>query len=102
MRRALGLAAALAMTISETVAQGGYTPPLGFIPDAQTAIAVARAVLTPIYGAEKIRSEEPLTARKQDDVWVVSGTLPAGLAGGVVEVSISAKDGRILRVIHYR
>jgi hypothetical protein len=32
----------------------GYVPKDGFVPDAKTAIAIAEAVLKPIYGAEQI------------------------------------------------
>ena len=38
-------------------------PQGGFVPDQQTAVLIAEAVLTPIYGHEHIESERPFTAR---------------------------------------
>lgn len=99
---------ASAVSAAAAEAQAGYVPPKGFVPDAATAIAIARAVLIPIYGAAKIRAEEPLMATRQGDVWNVHGTLHCGAAklsdclGGTAEVRLSAKDGRILFVIHYK
>ena len=82
-------------------AQPGYVPRAGFVPDAATAIAVARAVLIPIYGAPNIRAEEPLVAKRDRDVWTVTGTMQChNCLGGVAEIKISAKDGHVLHVIH--
>ncbi|HJT43499.1 MAG TPA: NTF2 fold immunity protein [Rhizomicrobium sp.] len=77
--------------------------PAALVPDAKTAISIARAVLTPIYGPQVIQAEEPLIAVRQDDVWVVRGTLNCPhekCLGGTAELKLSAKDGRILHVIH--
>jgi hypothetical protein len=102
-------ACALAFIIlaSSALAQTpGYIPPAGFVPNAETAISIARAVLIPIYGAKAIQAEEPLTAERHGDVWVVEGTLPCpkggSCVGGTAELQLSAKDGRILHVIHYQ
>ena len=93
-------------------AKSDSTPRPGLVPDEATAIAIARAVLIPIYGAKQIRSEEPLTARRNGDIWVVTGTLcpnykaPEGLpqfcVGGTAELKLSVKDGRVLHVTHYQ
>jgi hypothetical protein len=56
----------------------GVRPKEGFVPDKETAIAIARAVLIPIYGAKQIESEEPLLAHLESGVWTVEGTLSAG------------------------
>ena len=37
-----------------------YAPKDGFVPDAMTAVKIAEAVLTPVYGKEKIESERPV------------------------------------------
>jgi hypothetical protein len=85
----------------------GYNPHHAFVPDAATAIAIGRATLIPIYG-KGILSEEPFTAKRNGDVWTVSGTLhcgtpdPHACVGGAAEVKLSAKDGRILHVTHYQ
>jgi hypothetical protein len=77
-------------------------PARDVIPTAEVAIQIARAVLTPIYGDETIRNEEPLTAELHGDEWEVSGTLPAGRSGGIAEISIKKADGRIVRIFHGR
>jgi|KBSMisStandDraft_5_1062788.scaffolds.fasta_scaffold395904_2 hypothetical protein len=80
----------------------GYVPPKGFVPDEKTAISIARAVLLPVYGARIIHEEEPLTAVKREEFWIVSGTLQCApnCVGGVAEVRISARDGRVLYMMH--
>jgi NTF2 fold immunity protein len=84
-----------------------FIPQKGFVPDAGTAVAIARAVLIPVYGASTIRDEEPLVAARHGDVWSVDGTLQCGhpkvkvvCLGGTAPVEISARDGTILSVIH--
>jgi hypothetical protein len=77
-----------------------YKPKDGFVPDTVTAIWIAEAVLSSIYGEEKIKSERPFKATLKNDVWTVEGSLPEGWRGGVAIVEISKQDGRILRVSH--
>ncbi len=82
-----------------------HRPPRG----ADTAIYVAKAVLVPVYGKEKIESGRPFTAKLKGDVWTVAGTLhcPDGeggtttsCVGGVAIVEISKLDRRILSMVH--
>ena len=80
--------------------RANYKPKDGYVPDEQTAIAIAVAVWTPIYGKEKIEGEKPYKAQLKNGVWTVTGSLPEGFDGGVAEIDISKMDGRILRVIH--
>ena len=81
-----------------------YKPLAGYVPDAETAIAIAVAVWNPIYGKEKIEQEKPYNAELKENVWYVSGTLscPVGSVckGGVAEIEISKSDGAIFRVSH--
>ena len=77
-----------------------YVPPAGFVPDEQTAIQVAEAILAPIYGVEQIKGERPFTATLKDGVWTVVGSPPKTAFGGAAVVEISKKDGRIERVSH--
>ncbi len=75
-----------------------------YVPDAATAIAIGRAVSVPIYGKKLIQSEEPFTAMRKGGTWIVLGTLNCDpkytCVGGTVEVTLSAKNGRVLSVIH--
>lgn len=82
-----------------------YAPPSGFVPDSATAVRIAVAVWTPIYGARQIRSEAPYQATLRDSVWTVTGSLHCGgraCRGGVAQVEIAKRDARILRVSHGR
>jgi hypothetical protein len=78
----------------------GYRPPDGFIPNANTAIRVAEAVLSPIFGEEKIQKERPFSAKLEGDIWTVSGHLDKDYFGGVAEIRIAKSDGRVLAVSH--
>jgi len=75
-------------------------PESGFVPDAETAVRIAVAVWTPIYGVQKIESEKPFHAVLNNNVWTVTGTLPSGLKGGVLVAEIAKRDARIIRVSH--
>jgi NTF2 fold immunity protein len=63
------------------------------VPDADTAKRIAEVVWTPVYGAETIESQKPLTAELRDNVWTVSGSSPPETA---LFVRILETDGRIL------
>ena len=77
-----------------------YTPKGGFVPNERAAIAIAVAVWVPIYGEEQILMQKPYTATLVNDTWVVEGSLPKNMAGGVARAEIAKKDGRIVRVTH--
>jgi hypothetical protein len=79
----------------------GYTPKDGFVPDENTAIVVAKAVLIPVYGEQSIKNEEPFSAALNNDTWSVHGTMPKGFnKGGVASVEISKTKGCILHMTH--
>lgn len=102
-RGSAGLIASVSLlSASLASAKPNFIPPNGFVPNEQTAIAIARAVLVPIYGADTIKDEEPLTAKRDGDDWIVTGTLQCAprCMGGTAEVRLSSKDGRILNMIH--
>lgn len=77
-----------------------FVPPQGFVPDNVTAIAIAEAVLIPIYGRKATEAERPYVAKLQGSVWVVQGTVASGPNGGTATVRLSKSDGRILYVMH--
>lgn len=76
----------------------GYVPKDGFVPDSQTAIAIAVAVLTPIYGEDEINGKRPFSATLKNGKWIVTGSLAKNLVGGVPEVQLSKSSGKILKV----
>jgi hypothetical protein len=77
-----------------------FKPKDGFVPTKEVAIKIAVAVWEPIYGTEHIASKKPYQARLTNGLWIVEGSLPEGVVGGVPEAEISKEDGRILRVSH--
>jgi hypothetical protein len=77
-----------------------YRPAAGYIPDKATAVAVAIAVLIPIYGKETVDSEMPFKVVEKKGVWIITGAPPPA-PGGSAEIHISKANGRILFVTHY-
>jgi NTF2 fold immunity protein len=88
-------------------------PKRNYVPNSETAVAIAEAVFIPIYGKKQIESERPFTVSLKDDVWTVAGTLycrdgkpQTGTApscdGGVAVVKISKLDARIISLTHYQ
>jgi hypothetical protein len=75
-----------------------YLPPEGMVPDKETAVKIAEAVLTPIYGSKMVEREKPFRVELVKGVWIVDGALHPG-PGGNLHIEISRKDGRIMRVI---
>ena len=99
MRRILLLVACIAIP-AFAASQYFYEPPKGFVPDKETAIAIAVAIWTPIYGRDVIEHERPFNAVLRGDNWYVTGTLPEGHMGGVAEAAIRKRDGSVSEVIH--
>jgi NTF2 fold immunity protein len=78
-----------------------YSPPSGYVPNEETAIAIAVAVWNPIYGKDQISKEKPYSANLADGVWFVSSTPSKGIEkGGNAIAQIRQKNGEILKVIH--
>jgi hypothetical protein len=84
-----------------------FVPKNGFVPNADTAIKIAVAVWTPIYGAKQIAGEKPYRATLKNGVWTVEGSLPTppagwSVTGGVAVARIAQKDATIIEVTHGR
>ena len=74
-----------------------YDPPHGYVPDADTAIRIAKAVWQPIYGKRE-GTVYPVVAQERNGIWYVRGTLPKYSVGGVPYAVIRACNGEILGV----
>ena len=59
-------------------------------------------LLFDIFGKDQILSERPYEVYLIDGYWYLAGTIPKGSKGGGFEVVISAKDGQIIRLTHYK
>jgi hypothetical protein len=77
-----------------------YTPPDGFVPDAETAEKMAEVLLTRMYGDYQIELEMPLRATLNDNVWIVRGSAARIQLGGVAEMHIKKSDARIVYFKH--
>jgi NTF2 fold immunity protein len=105
----ISLLVCVLLLLSAPLLSQEYKPKGGYVPDSATAVKIAEAVLTPVYGEKQILSERPYTATLKEGVWFVDGTLhcPGAsadpsihCAGGVAIVRISKEDGRILSMGH--
>ena len=91
-----------AVVYARRIIVGGrtYRPAAGYIPDSETAIAVATAVLIPIYGKAKIDAENPWHTGLKGGVWTVVGTFNGkGLGGGAI-IQLDKKTGAVIFVTH--
>ena len=86
-------------------AQGHHKTNIVRVPDAETALKIALPKLTYVYGKKLIEREQPFTATLKDGVWSVSGTLWCGnethtCLGGVAQIKLRQRDGKVLAVYH--
>lgn len=77
-----------------------FMPRDGYVPNKETAIAIAYAVAVPVYGKETIEAEKPLRAELAEGKWIVLGTLQKVTAGGTLIVQIDQKSGKICYLNH--
>jgi len=80
--------------------QQDYSPKKGFVPNEETAIKIAEAIWLPIYG-NSILEMKPFVANLKDStIWIVEGTLPKGMKGGVPYIEIQKSDCKVLKIAH--
>jgi hypothetical protein len=70
------------------------------IPKKENAINYAEIILFELYGKENIESEKPYQIHLINDYWVMTGTLPKSMLGGVFEMVFDAWDGQVLILEH--
>lgn len=74
------------------------------ITDKETAVAVAEPILFSVYGKDQIIGERPYSVALIDGYWILGGTLPQPpgelVMGGTFLIVLSAKNGRVIRLIH--
>jgi hypothetical protein len=73
-------------------------PKEGLVPDKETAIKIAEAVLFRLYGEDSIKGQRPYVVKEADYIWWISGTLPKGNYGSVFNIGISKHTAAILRL----
>ena len=101
LTRTLSIFSLAVMALPLFAQEHNVHPAQGLVPDTKTAIAIAVAVWSPIYGEKLIASEQPYVATlSADGKWTVTGSLPKGWDGGTAIAVISKSDGQVLRVSH--
>ena len=85
------------MDTSSGIIFGVY--PRNAVPDEETALNIAEAVLVSVYG-EDVLSSKPFNVAfdESNQVWIIKGSLPEGTNGGVPEIVIKKHDGTILKI----
>jgi hypothetical protein len=68
--------------------------------DSATALAVAEAILFNVYGRENVVLQRPYTIHRRNFYWELSGTLAPKMRGGVFEIVLDARDGRVVYLTH--
>ena len=77
-----------------------FDRPGGLVPDEHTAVAIAEAILFPIYGEKNIRDQRPYVIKHTEGKWTIEGTLPAGMVGGTFHIIIRQRDAQVLEIGH--
>ena len=71
----------------------------GVVADKETAIRIAEAILSPVYGEKAIREQQPYQVTLKDGKWTVDATAaPPGHFGGRFHIVILQVDGRVLEI----
>ena len=75
-----------------SAALANEAPKEGYVPTAPVAVAVAEAVLAPIYGADTVAKQRPFTAELQNGAWFVYGTGPKSYkTGSTIHVTMGGQ-----------
>jgi hypothetical protein len=78
-----------------------FQPKDGYVPNAETASAIAYAVALPIYGSRQLEEEKPFRAQLLNGTWTVLGTLNCKTCvGGTLVVQVDQMSGKILFLTH--
>jgi len=71
-----------------------------YVPNKETAIKIAEAILIPIYGNE-VLNKKPFTVKLINcKVWHVEGSIGLDELGGVPIIEIQKSDCKILKITH--
>jgi hypothetical protein len=70
----------------------------GVVPDKETAIRIAEAILFPVYGENAIRGQRPYQVTLNDGKWTVDRTVRPGFVGGSFHVVILQRDARVVEI----
>jgi hypothetical protein len=94
------LALLVASLLVPDVTSQGQTNQVPKVPDAETAVRIAEAMLIQNFG-KNIKSERPFTASLTEDTWLVTGSDHCGAPhcfGAPAAVKLSKQDGHVIAV----
>ena len=93
----VGTLLALAFSPQRAPAQ---MPTNDVIPNEAAALRVALAIMEGFYGEKLVRSAPGYKVFRQNDDWVIIPDLPSNIrGGGLPEMVISGRDGRVRHLI---
>jgi hypothetical protein len=73
----------------------------GLVPDKDTTIRIAEAILFPIYGEKDVREQRPYQIQLKGGKWIIDGAPPpAGAVGGSFHIVFLQHDARVLEIGH--
>ena len=72
------------------------------IQNKQMLFSLAEPILFNSYGKAQIISEKPYEVYLINGYWVMNGTLPKKMYGGGFLIIISAKNGKVIKLTHYK
>src|SRR5437870_1934480 len=85
------------------LAQDPWRQPNGLVPDRETAVKIAEAILFRIYSEDEIERERPYRVELRNGVWEIRGSMPKSeypVQGGTFFITILQADGRVLSIGH--
>lgn len=67
----------------------------------ETAVGIAEPILFESYGKDQIENQRPYTVTiENDSIWHIEGVFNKIGFGGVFDIKISAKNGKVLYMMH--
>jgi hypothetical protein len=92
----------ISVFIKNKMDKGNFPEKSIYVGDKKTAISIAKSIWLPTCG-KKVLDEKLFHATlKNDSIWAVEGVLNEGKDSVAAYAEIQKKDGKILKIVHYR
>src|ERR1700733_2919528 len=73
------------------------------INDTVSLIKYVEPILFETYGKEHILAEKPYIVFFKEGIWIADGSLPDRFTkGGTFHIEVRARDGKVIKIIHYK
>jgi hypothetical protein len=70
------------------------------ITDSVMATTIAETILFGIYGEANIIKQRPYTIYHINNYWILWGTLPKDMKGGVFQIIIDDRNSQVIKITH--